>query len=160
MATSNVSALDQDTYQLIATNTPRTGSSTTFSSLSGYKKYIIAFDGLGGSSAGGMNMTFNGASTLYYGGTHIAGGTTYQAENSNIQLGYNVANLRGTVTIENVNNGAPKIVNGITNYDYQSNTEINYVIGGWTNASAITSITINCGGTYNRGSVSLYGIAG
>lgn len=159
MATSNVSALDQDTYQLIATNSPRTGSTTTFSSLSGYKKYIVAFDGLANSSGGGMGLRFNASTSGYYGGTVIYGSTTWSATNSYIHLYYNASGVRGAVTIDNVNNGAPKIVSGTT-MSQADNSEMCYVEGGWLTTDVITSITILANGTYNAGSVSLYGIAG
>jgi hypothetical protein len=159
MATSSVSALDQDTWQLVATNTPTTGSSTTFSSLSGYKRYMLAFDNLANSSGGGMNMTFNSASTKYYGGTAIHGQATYQTDFSYIHLYYNASGLRGTLTIDNVNNGGPKIVDGVL-MSQANNSEICFVRGGWLTTDTITSISINCGGTYSSGTVKLYGIAG
>ena len=159
MATGNVSALDQDTYQLIATNSPRSGSETTFSGLTGYKKYLIAFSGLANSSGGGMGLRFNGSSSTYYGGTMIHGQTTFSSTFSYIHLYYNASGLTGTVEVNNVNNNGPKIVKGIMN-SQSSGSEICYVEGGWLTVDNVTSITIVANGTYNAGSVSLYGIAG
>ena len=158
MATGSVSALDQDTWQLIATNSPRTGSETTFSGLSGYKKYMLSFDGLANTSGGGMGLRFNGSSSKYYGGTVIAFTATYASTFSYIHLYYNASGLTGNVIVDNVNNGAPKIVDGILNA--QSAGEICYTKGGWLITDPITSITVVANGTYNAGSVSLYGIAG
>jgi hypothetical protein len=161
MATSTVSALDQDTYQLIATNTPTSGSTTTFSSLSGYKKYMLSFDLLTQSSGGTIALQFNGINSKYYGGVHIAGSTTYQASNDYIYLYYNAGSIKGVVEIFNVNNGAPRIVDGVTNYQSGATSgEICFVKGGWYNTTPITSISILCNGTWTSGSVSLFGIAG
>lgn len=158
MATSTVSALDQDTYQLIATNSPRSGSETTFSGLSGYKKYMLAFDSLANTSGGGMGLRFNGSSSKYYGGTIIGYTSTYSSTFSYIHLYYNASGLTGTVEINNVNNGAPKTIYGVLNA--QSAGEICFTQGGWLTTDPVTSITIVANGTYNAGSVSLYGIAG
>ena len=158
MATSSVSAIDQDAWQLIATNTPTTGSETTFSGLSGYKKYMLAFDSLTNSSGGGMGLRFNGSSSKYYGGTIIGYTSTYSSTFSYIHLYYNASGLTGTVEINNANNGAPKTVDGVLNA--QTAGEICFAKGGWLTTDAITSITIVANGTYSSGTVKLYGIAG
>jgi predicted enzyme related to lactoylglutathione lyase len=157
MATGSVTAIDQEMWELVTTNTPRTGTETTFSSLSGYKKFLIAFNGLACPSGGGIGLRFNGSGSNYYGGAMIHGQTTYQSTFSYIHLYYNASGLTGTVEVNNVNNNGPKIVKGIMN-SQGNGSEINYVEGGWLTTDAITSITILANGTWNAGSVSLYGI--
>lgn len=163
MATGSVSALDQDTWQLIATNTTTSGSTSTFSSLSGYKEYIIAYEGVSISADGSAKLTFNSNTSNYYGGVHLQNTSGYVENASNgLKLNYSAKRtlLNGLISIKNVNNGAPKIVEGYlilqAGDDYPTNIK-----GGWTNTDAITSITITtASGTFSAGSMKLYGIAG
>jgi len=62
MAVGTVSGVDNDVWQLIATNTPSGVTSTTFSSISGYKKLMITFQ-VTLSTADRMYVQFNGDST-------------------------------------------------------------------------------------------------
>ena len=147
MATGSVSALDQDTWQLVATNSPTSGTTSTFSSLSGYKKYMLVAEDVTGSSAE-LRVTFNGSSTGY-------NGIIVAAANSKTYLFLTVGatNASGYMTIDNVNNGGPKITNGI---DY--NAYVTY--GIWNNTDPITSITVTRSSAYTGGTLKLYGIAG
>ena len=65
MATSNVSAIDNDVWQLVATNSPTSGTTITFSGLTGYKKYMLIANNLTGNATTTINITFNGSSTNY-----------------------------------------------------------------------------------------------
>ena len=62
MAVGTVSGINEDSYQLIATNTTTSGSTTTFSSLDSYKKLILSWQGVT-QSAGPMLMTFNSSTS-------------------------------------------------------------------------------------------------
>ena len=147
MATSNVSALDQDTWQLVATNSPTSGTTSTFSSLSGYKKYMLVAENVTGSNAE-LRVTFNGSTTGYI-------GTVLGYANSTTYLFLTLSNTtnHGYLIIENVNNGGPKLTTGL---DYNA-----YVpTGMWTNTADITSITVTRSSAYTGGTIKLFGIAG
>jgi hypothetical protein len=160
MATSSVSALDQDTYQLIQTNTTTSGTTSTFSGLSGYKKYMVAWEGVNRAS-GGVTLTFNGSTSNYFGGGYLL--TSSQGHyniSSGIKCSYNFISgaTNGLFIIDNVNNGAPKIVKGeltAATDDWNQTTS-----GGWLTTDSITSITFTSGGAFSAGSMKLYGIAG
>lgn len=164
MATGSVSALDQDTWQLIATNTTTSGTTSTFSSLSGYKEYLLAWSGVSTTSDGSSYLQFNSdTGTNYFGGVNL-GETdgTFQNKSDRIRLNY--SSLRttqsGYMSIKNVNNGAPKIVIGTLSGHSENNWQAN-INGGWLTTDAITSIVITAGaGTFSAGSMKLYGIAG
>ena len=160
MDTSNVSALDQDTYQLIATNTTTSGATSTFSGLSGYKKYIVAFEGVSISASANIVLTFNGSTSNYWGGVTLAYSTNFQNGTSGIKLNWTTFTTgnNGIISIDNINNGAPKIVKGELVY---GNDYICDIRGGWTQADSITSITFTlASGAFSAGSMKLYGIAG
>ena len=118
MATGSVSALDQDTYQLIATNTTTSGATSTFSGLSGYKKYIIAWEGVTQDTSGNAYLQFNSdTGNNYFGGIYLIDGTsnTFRNKRDRVKLTWDNFNttMNGYISIENVNNGAPKLINGI-----------------------------------------------
>ena len=159
MATGSVSALDQDTWQLIATNTTTSGTTSTFSSLSGYKKYMVTWEGVARAS-GGVTLTFNGSTSGYSGGDILAYSSSQQTSHSGIRCAWNgiAGASSGFYLIDNVNNGAPKIVKGeITD---GNDNWIQHISGAWLNTDAITSITFTSGGAFSAGSMKLYGIAG
>ena len=164
MATGSVSALDQDTYQLIATNTTTSGSTSTFSSLSGYKEYLITWNGVSTSSNGASYLQFNSdTGTNYFGGISLGEADgTFENKSDRIRLHYSSlrTTLSGYISIKNVNNGAPKIVVGTTSGNAENNWQVD-ISGGWLTTDAITSMVITTGGgTFSAGSMKLYGIAG
>lgn len=155
MATGTVSSISQDNYQLIATNTPTSGATTTFT-FSGYKKLILAWNGM---TCGGqiLFMRFNGSSTKYTGGAWgneqngifsvVAGEISLSARIGDTQSGF--------VIIENTTATAPKIVNGTSD----GNGYIYTVGGSWNDTAAVTSLAVSSLGTFTAGTISLYGIA-
>ena len=164
MATGSVSALDQDTWQLIATNTTTSGSTSTFSSLSGYKEYLITWNGVSTSSNGSSYLQFNSdTGTNYFGGISLGEyDGTFQNKSDRIILNYSTirTTLSGYISIKNVNNGAPKIVAGTTSGQSENQWQVD-IDGGWLTTDTITSIVITAGaGTFSAGTMKLYGIAG
>lgn len=154
MAVSTVSSVDQEIWQLIATNSPTSGTTTTFSGLSGYKKYILAFAALNTTTnPSDYNMTFNSSSSDY--SSRAQAGTSGVTTTDSIRLARG-NQMNGFFTIENVNLEIPKIVTGV---GAAGGSDAYQVLGSWNSTSAITSITITLGaGTYNSGSVRLYGV--
>ena len=160
MATGSVSALDQDTWQLIQTNTTTSGSTSTFSGLSGYKKYMVAFENIS-KPAVNIVLTFNGNTSNYFGGTSLKFAAEYQTTISGIKVAWSGINstLHGLYLIENVNNGAPKTVKGeLTD---GGDNWIQEIRGGWLTTDPITSMTFTLpSGSFSAGAMKLYGIAG
>ena len=164
MATGSVSALDQDTWQLIATNTTTSGSTSTFSSLSGYKEYLITWNGVSQSSDGSAYLQFNSdTGTNYFGGMNLGEiDTLFYNKSDRIKLIYPTlrTTLSGYISIKNVNNGAPKIVKGTLSGSGENSWQ-QTIDGGWLTADAITSMVFTTGaGSFSAGSIKLYGIAG
>lgn len=164
MATGSVSALDQDTWQLVQTNTTTSGSTSTFSGLSGYKKYILTFEGVTLSSDVITTLTFNSSTSNYFGRISLWGEPNYQGGAGNgIPLNYSNrrTSMNGLFVIDNVTNGAPRTVQGTYNTANAEGTAPLYVDGGWLDLAAITSIVLTpSSGTFTAGSMKLYGIAG
>ena len=163
MATGSVSALDQDTWQLIQTNATTSGTTSTFSNLSGYKKYLVTWEGVGRSGGGGVvSLKFNSSSSNYFGGVVAAyNGDVGQNTNfSEIRCTLNgvTGAMQGFYLIENTNSGAPvktvkgEVTDGNGNYIQETRA-------GWINTDEITSIVFSSA-AFNAGSMKLYGIAG
>ena len=149
-----------DTWTLIATNTTTSGTTSTFSSLSGYKKYMVAWEGVTRAS-GRVTLTFNGITTnTYFGGVFLeTGSTANQNTLDGIQCSWGGISgaTNGFYLIDNVNNGAPKIVEGKATVGSDDWTQV--TTGGWLSTNSITSITFTSGGAFSAGSMKLYGVA-
>lgn len=157
MAVGTVSGLNPDeTWQLIATNTPSAASTSTFSSISGYKKLILVFSKYTTSVAGPIIVRFNSDSTN---GNYSA----YQSFYPNsadyatgyINLGvyaYTTQVRTGYLEINNVDKSLPHPCNGMSMEGA--------IYGFYVDPNPITSITLagEGGGTIS-GTFYLYGIA-
>ena len=165
MATSNVSALDQDTWTLIATNTTTSGATSTFSGLSGYKEYLIAWENISQDTNGNAFLRFNSdTGNNYFGGMTILNYTgSLRNKRDRIKLTWDDyrTTINGYISIKNVNNGAPRLIEGEL-LDSSENQYVMKISGGYTPITAITSIVITAGGagSFSAGSMKLYGIAG
>lgn len=158
MAVGTVSGINEDSYQLIATNTTTSGSSTTFSSLGSYKKLILAWEGVTQSS-GPMLVRFNSSTSSYYGRWYSIVAGVLQIAADGVPLNYNSVNtsIAGYIVIENTNNNAPKVIRGNSTDTNPRDAEIQ---GSWFTADTVTSLAIVSTGTFSAGTFSLYGIAG
>jgi hypothetical protein len=149
-----------DTWTLIQTNTTTSGATSTFSSLSGYKKYMVAWEGITVTGNGNLILTFNGSTSNYFGGVVLPYSGNYQTSKSGIKLNWTTfLDNSGFISIDNANNGIPKIVRGellATPADW-----IEEIRGGWTDTSTITSIVFTTPSTYvfSAGTMRLYGVA-
>jgi len=160
MATGSVSALDQDTWQLVGTNTVSAGSSTSsFTSLSGYKKYLVVVQNYVPSTGNNLLLRFNGDSTTgNYGGASVYIDTLGASSKTGIPLrGYADDNTSANMTyyaiIENVNNGGPKIVQ-------IGGVQTTAGGGVWVTTDAVTSISFTTTTGTFEATIKLYGIAG
>lgn len=157
MAVGTVSSLEQDNWQLIATNTPSAAASSTFSTISGYKKLMLAFS-LTQSANDRLWVRFNSDTTAgNYGGTAqmYSNYASWGNSESNIPIiGYTAEGSVpsvGQVTIENVNLSIPKIISGAGSKAS--------ILGGVYLGSAITSILVSPSSGNITGTIYLYGIA-
>ena len=157
MAVGTVSSLEQDNWQLIATNTPSAAASSTFSSISGYKKLMLAFT-LTQSTNDRMWMRFNGDTTVgNYGGAadmYHSYGSWSSSEACIPIIGYvgeGAANSVGQYTIDNVNLSIPKTMSG-------AGSKASVMAGVYL-GSAITSILVSPSSGTITGTIYLYGIA-
>ena len=151
MAVGQVSSISEDNWQLIQTNTTTSGTSSTFSGLSGYKAFMLACEFT--SSSGYSSLKFNG-STTYYGGV-LTYGTGGMSERNAIYLtSGSGTGVFGTLLITNVLSVAPKPVTGSNG----ANTAGGNINASWTGTDPITSIVIASPG-FTSGEIRLYGIA-
>jgi hypothetical protein len=149
MSVSNVSTIDANTWQLISTNTISSATSNvTFSSLSGYKTYLVAGKNITKSAAAETVMQLNG---------DTAAGS-YGVYDYSLNYFY----VGGAVTtvsalwglIEDADQAAPHKVYGTYNYVASSGPYY------YTNPTAITSIKVYpFSGNFTGGTIYLYGIA-
>ena len=159
MAVGTVSGLNLDeAWQLIATNTATSAASTTFSSLSGYKTYMIVNKNtnVGGATSYGI-ITFNGDTTAgNYGASSFWDlNTNARYLNTGIPAwSYNGGGVNGYTNytiVQNADKTVPKITQGAGWLTLGSQ-------GVWLGTSAITSITFTVStGTFS-GDIILYGI--
>jgi hypothetical protein len=150
MAVGTVSALEPNQWQLISTQTPTSGTSVSFTGLSGYKTYMVALKGVTKSSNAWFYATMNSDTTAGdYGGT--LGG---------IQFGQSASTAYGTgLIIFDANENVPHSILEMftTSGHYNQNL--------YADPTAITSIQIYsdtpAGGTvtFSGGTIYLYGIA-
>ena len=152
MAVSNVSTVDTDTWQLIATNTPSAASSSTFSSISGYKTLIVVWK-LTHAASDYTRVVLNSETTgNNYGGTCFQGSTyTNNVNEIRVQTPADTLNT-GILFIENADKTIPKVFRSVSSGGQGSGTYIT--------ASAVTSIAVSCiNGNTTSGTIYLYGIA-
>jgi len=160
MAVNTVSTVTYDNWQTISTLATTSGTSVTFSSISGYKRFMVALTGVGNTTSDYLILQFNSTTSGY---ASFAGYNTafaYQATNTGIALNGNTdTTISGVCYIENVLASAPKTTTGTF---FGNASGAGYTAqGAWINTSAITSITVKglSGYAFNAGSVTLYGIA-
>ena len=151
MATSTVSSVTGDVWQLIASNTPTTSpTQIDFSSISGYKTIMVACKGI----------TTGGAATI-----------GIICNNNTTTGNYAGSNAGGTETVLTMNYGAGAGARGLMAviYDvdkstiHRATTSAMYTISNnqaYLDPTPITTLSIYAGGqTITGGTIYLYGIA-
>ena len=152
MATGQVSSTNITPWQLVSTVTTTTGTTATFSSLAGYKQYMLCWNGVT-QSAGRIRLEFNGSTTNYVSQISVAG---YQTSvNTSITLADTGTTADGFLNIYDVLTAGPKQVQGAGNNASQPGV----ITGIWNNTAAITSMVATTAGAYTAGTWTLYGIA-
>jgi hypothetical protein len=145
MATGSVSALDQDTWQLIQTDTISSSTSTvTLSSTTGYKKILVV----------GKAVGRNGYPLIRPNNDSSAGSySAYPGDSTSFQIGWDNTGGAFYCVLDDVNKTVPHRIEGV---QYSSNKTVEY----WTNPVAITSVVLTNTGTMSSGTIYWYGIAG
>jgi hypothetical protein len=156
MAVGQVSSITGEQWQLITTNTPALATSTTFSSLSGYKSYLVLF-----------NSTTVTTNTQIYvdinGGAGAGVGNAYYFQNSGNSGGTGSgAQIKLTGAVNSAFNGWFKIDNATSSNVKQlsggGSQQLGIGAGWWNHTDPVTSFTFSFDGTIS-GSFALYGIA-
>jgi hypothetical protein len=166
MAVGQVSSTNYDNWQLIATNTTTSGTTSSFTGLTGYKKYLVTIEGVVFASNTHLTMTFNSSTANYV--------SSFAAENQSSTARYTTSgttNLRftststttfkGSVQIDNILAG-PKLVTLNLLAHGAGGDDIVQGTGFWNDTAAITQINFTSSGgstAFTAGTISLYGIA-
>ena len=157
MAVGTVSSsVVDDPWQLIATNTPTGTTTSTFSSISGYKKLMVVWKALTTGSAVELYLRVNNDSTSGNYATRNANyGNGDIAANNLIALnGYSKASNSGLIVIENANQSTPHQIS-----DFADDSTYTF-FGAILLADPITRIDItNNGSNFSSGSIQLWGVA-
>jgi hypothetical protein len=165
MAVGQVSSTNYDNWQLIATNTTTSGTTSSFTGLSGYKKYLVTIEGVVFASSTQLTMTFN-SSTANYVSSFAAENQSTTARyptsaSTNLRLAATSTNsFKGLVQIDNILAG-PKLVT-LNLIAHGTGDDIVQGTGFWNDTAAITQINFTSSGgstAFTAGTISLYGIA-
>jgi hypothetical protein len=162
MATGQVSSITGDNWQLIATNTPTSGTSTTVSSITGYKRLMIVVKNITMTSATYYSiLTFNSDTGNNYSSLTVNGSLSDNRRNAvTFDISNSATGARsGVLYVENVLGIGAKTFTGTTGNVTNGYAQTS---GAWINDSAITSVTFTSvagTNTFTAGTFSVYGIA-
>lgn len=157
MAVGTVTGLEPaDNWQLIATNTVTSGSTTSFTGLSGYRKLMVTFKGVTLNASNWLYLRFNSDSTGgNYGSTvglyTSAGGS--RTDNSILLNGYADTGMTGYAVFNSTDKTTPKFL------EDAGGSALGYSNGIYLGTSAITAVEVFSGAQYTAGSIAIYGIA-
>lgn len=147
-------------------STTASGSTVTFSSISGYRKLAILVAGVTTNFAGTFNIRLNGdTASNYWSYKQISNGSsTYYATMSQatgIQPASTTTNTTGVsafITIDNTDSSTIKNISGWVGPDVSA-TYMNLLTGSVYKGSAtISSVSIVSSQTFNGGTITLYGV--
>lgn len=153
MATGTVSSVSGEQWQLITTNTPSLATSTTFSSLSGYKSYLVLFNSTTVTSNTNIYVDFNGnvGKVYYYVNAGSNGLGTVTGSQATITAAIN-SSFNGWFRVDNASSlNVKQLSSG-------GNQQIGSGQGWWNHTDPVTSIKFSFDGTIS-GPFALYGIA-
>jgi hypothetical protein len=157
MAVSTVTGLEPaDNWQLIAANTVTSGTTTSFTGLSGYRKLMVTFKGVTVNSSSWLYLRFNADSTATnYGSTSgfYANSGGNSANDLILLTGITTTGMTGYAVFNSTDKTTPKFL------EDSGGSVLGYSNGIYLGTSAITAVEVFSGATYTAGSISLYGIA-
>jgi len=161
-------------YESIASNSPTSGNSITFNSISGtYASLQLRILGFDNGAGGRFAMQFNSDTGTNYtrhvlsgeGSTVGTAGNTLRTFCQLSSFYSNPSSTYGYGIITDIHDYASstkyKTVRTLSGQDLNGSGEITMYSNLWLNTNAITSITISTDGTFSSGTtISLYGIKG
>ena len=162
-----VSANTSDNWVQISSVTA-SGTSTSFTSISGYKKLMLRGASLSSSSNTAWTITFNsdtGAKYDYsYAYADFSASSTYGVStvvgNSNIAFPNNFSsNVMLMITINNTDTTGLKTLSGAWAGFSGTNQRGNNIIGSYLASASISTITVAAAAGGMGGTLSLYGVA-
>jgi hypothetical protein len=157
MAVGTVTGLESsDNWQLIATNTVTSGSTTSFTNISGYRKLMVTFKGVTLNSSNWLYLRFNSDSTsTNYGSTtglYTSNGGN-RSSDSIILTGLADTGMTGYAVFNSTDKTTPKFL------EDAGGSALGYSNGIYLGTSAITAVEVFSGAGFTAGSIALYGIA-
>ncbi len=154
MAINTVSSISDDVWQLIATNTPSAASSSSFTSISGYKKLMVTWQLTG--VTGYLGARFNNDTTS---GNHVGTAVMFGSYGERFYTtfipinAYIDSSTGGYATFKDTDKTTPKFIDEIGGL---SGSKAGGIYFG---TSAVTQLdVIVTTGTFS-GTIKLYGIA-
>jgi hypothetical protein len=158
MAVGTVSGIEQENnWQLISTNTPTSGTATTFTSISGYKRLMVVWKALTTGTSQWLYLKVNDNTTAgnYASHTGYPGVNDNSASTTIILNGHTRAINSGMLIIENANQSTPHETSLSIDYGYS------YADPSILLADPITRVDIwISASSFTGGTVQLWGIAG
>lgn len=158
MAVGTVSGIEQDNWQLIASNSPTSGTTAaSFTSISGYKRVMVVWKALRTSANAWLLLKVNNDTTAgnYGAMSAYTSAQQFESETSIPLTGINTTNFSGAITIENVNQSTPHQISNYASYATSQFT------GAILNSNPITQIDVYVNtSTITGGTIQLWGIAG
>lgn len=144
---------NNETWNLISSSTPSGVSSVNFTSLSGYKKYLVALTDIGYSSSSYTFAQINGVTTSgYYAGDLQNINPYFLLQGTGAGSG-----ASGFIIIDQANQNVPKqVLTSFTSTSYSSSNVQMFMTT--TTVSSILIATYN-NVDFNSGTVALYGVA-
>ena len=155
MAVGTVSGVDpSENWQLIATNTPSASATSSFTSISGYKKLMVVMKNLTSGGNGQLYLQFNSDTTSgnYAGVSQLDSTYCFQTISTIPFTAYNTTNHSGYLIIEDVDKSFPHVTTG----GGYTTAMVNAI---WFGATPITQIDIKLTSSSMTGTIYLYGIA-
>jgi len=151
MATDSVSAIDKDTWTLIDSRTPTSGTSVSFTSISGYKTLLLAAKNITTNVTGYLTVRLNNDSTA---------GDYIEQTGAGEDFFYVSTNDPARAMMMIIYDANQDVPHKIEKSSYQSSAFNNPVF--YTDPVAITRVDLlnSTAATFTGGTVYLYGIAG
>jgi hypothetical protein len=156
MAVGTVSSVNDEVWQLISSQTASTSAAITFSSLSGYKKYMVIWKNVASPSAV-LRLKVNNDNTAgnYASSTQYVGDGNAQISQAHINLDGLADTIHsGLIVIEDADKSMPHRISSYASYLSSAATH------AILNIDPITRIDLYLStGNLTSGTVALYGIA-
>lgn len=153
-----------ENWQVISSVTA-SGSTVSFTSISGYRKLKIVGKPTTSSSLATLLLRFNSDSGSNYSyvydrSTGAASILYVTSRGTEIDLGTLGGSFAASMTVSNVNTTGVKTIEGYSTATGSGTTYVNeFPQGDYETSSAITSVQVITSSTFSGGNITLYGVA-